>query len=245
MNTFPGSPKVMKGAIIGIDEFNPLASVILFQYNPETLRRSLTARTPHRPWGELPDRSEALRLAGPPEETGELEIEIDAADQLEQVEPIATTMGVYPALASLEMLLYPKALAIIANNALLQAGIKEVDAPKAPLTLFVWGPKRVLPVRLTSFSITEQAFDPDLNPIRASVSLSLTVLNYQDLGVSSPGGALFMAHQVAKEAMATLSGLSNVGLGNIASPASSALGNIGLGNIASSASSVVTTPLER
>jgi hypothetical protein len=219
MSTFPGSPNVMKGAIVGIDKFNPLASVILFQYNPETLRRSITARTPaDRTWGERPDRSEAMRLAGPPQETVEFEIEIDAADQLEQAEPTATTMGVYPALASLEMLLYPKAPAIIANDALLRAGIKEVDAPKAPLTLFVWGPKRVLPVRLTSFSITEQAFDPDLNPIRASISLSLTVLTYQDLGLLSPGGALFMAHQVAKEAMATLSGL-----GNIASTASTAV----------------------
>ena len=181
-----------------------------------------------------------MRLAGPPEETIQLEIEIDAADQLEQAEDTATTMGVHPALASLEMLLYPKAVAMITNNALLQAGIKEVAPPEAPLTLFVWGLKRVLPVRLTGFSITEQDFDPRLNPIRASVSLSLSVLNYQDLGVSSPGGALFMAHQVAKERMATLSGL-----GNVASLAASAWGNISLGNIASSASSAVTAPLER
>ncbi len=231
MTTFPGSPRLRKGAIVGVDIFNPLASVILFQYNPETLTRSLTARTPERHWYEQVDRSEAMRLTGPPEETIQLEIEIDATDQLEQAEDTATTMGVHPALASLEMLLYPKSLAIIANNALLRAGIKEVAAPEAPLTLFVWGPKRVLPVRLTGFSITEQAFDPGLNPIRASVSLSLTVLNYQDfpLGVSSPGGALFMVHQVAKERMATLSGFGDVGLGNLASPASSA----------------VTAPLER
>lgn len=216
MTTFPGSPRLLKGAIVGVDKFNPLASVILFQYNPETLTRSLTARTPDRPRWEQTDRTEAMRLAGPPEETIQLEIEIDAADQLEQDQLSARTMGVYPALASLEMLLYPKAVAIITNNALLNAGIKEVAAPEAPLTLFVWGPKRVLPVRLTSFSITEQAFDPGLNPIRASVSLSLTVLNYQDLGLVSVGGALFMVHQVAKEAMATLSGL-----GNVASSASS------------------------
>src|SRR5215218_5592105 len=217
-SSFPGSPRLLKGAIVGIDEFNPLASLILFQYNPETLTRNLTARTPERPRGEQADRTEAMRLAGPPEETIQLEIELDAADQLERGEPTAAIMGVYPALASLEMLLYPKALAIIGNDALLRVGIKEVAAPKAPLTLFVWGPKRVLPVRLTSFSITEQAFDPDLNPIRASVNLSLTVLNYQDLGLLSPGGALFMVHQVAKEAMATLNGL-----GNIASAAASAV----------------------
>src|SRR5215218_10921465 len=238
MTSFPNSPRLLKGAIVGVDIFNPLASVVLFQYNPEALTRSLTARIPERPPGQQADRSEAMRLTGPPEETIQLEIEIDATDQLEQAEDTATMMGVHPALASLEMLLYPKSLAMITNNALLRAGIKEVAAPKAPLTLFVWGLKRVLPVRLTGFSITEQAFDPRLNPIRASVSLSLTVLNYQDLGVSSPGGALFMAHQVAKEKIATLSGL-----GNITSSAASALGNISLGNIASSASSAVTTSL--
>src|SRR5215204_3294327 len=210
MTTFPGSPRLIKGALVGIDPFNPLASVIIFQYNPDTLTRSLRAQTPDRPWWERADRSEAMRLAGPPEETIQLEIEIDAADQLEQAEATATTMGVYPALASLEMLLYPKASLMIANEALLQLGVIEVVAPEAPLTLFVWGSKRVLPVRLTSFSITEQAFDTGLNPIRASVSLSLTVLNYQDLGLLSVGGALFMAHQVAKEAMATINGVGSI-----------------------------------
>jgi hypothetical protein len=214
MNTFPGSPKVMKGAIVGVDPFNPLASVIIFQYNPDTLRRSLSARTSNRAWGNA-DRGEAMRLSGPPQETVDLEIDIDAADQLEGAEPTATTMGVYPALSSLEMLLYPKAPLVIANEVLLRAGVIEVVAPEAPLTLFVWGPKRVLPVRLTSFSITEQAFDTGLNPIRASASLSLAVLSYQDLGLLSAGGALFMAHQVAKEAMATINGA-----GSIASSAS-------------------------
>jgi hypothetical protein len=210
VTTFPGSPKLLKGAIIGVDKFNPLASVVLFQYNPETLTRSLTARTPERPWWEGSSGSEALRLAGPPEETIGLEVEIDAADQLERSDVIATTVGLHATLASLEMLLYPKSLAIIANEALLRAGILEVDAPEAPLTLFVWGLKRVVPVRLSGFSITEQFFDTRLNPIRASVSLDLKVLTYQDLGLTSVGGALFMAHQVIKEVMATVGGLSSV-----------------------------------
>ena len=222
MTSFPNSPQLLKGAIIGVDIFNPLASVILFQYNPETLTRSMTARTPERDWRQPAAQTEQLRLAGPPEETIQLEVEIDATDQLEEADPSATKLGLYPALASLEMLLYPKALAVITNNALLQGGIKEVSAPKAPLTLFVWGFKRVLPVRISSFSVTEQAFDPGLNPIRASVSLSMSVLNYQDLGLLSPGGALFMAHQVAKEAMATLNGLSNVA--SVATSASASLG---------------------
>jgi Contractile injection system tube protein len=207
MSSFPGSPKVMKGAIIGLDPYNPLASVIIFQYNPDTLTRTLTAQTTG---SDNADKGEALRLKGPPKEEIKLDVEIDATDQLEQAKAPATTMGLYPTLASLEMLLYPKSTVTIANEVLAAVGMIEVIAPEAPLTLFVWGPKRTLPVRLTSFTITEEAFDPNLNPIRAKVALSLRVLNYQDLGLLSAGGALFMAHQVAKEVMATIGGVGAI-----------------------------------
>jgi hypothetical protein len=207
MSSFPGSPKVMKGAIIGLDPFNPLASVIIFQYNPDTLTRTITALTSG---SDNADKGEALRLKGPPRETIKLDLEIDAADQLEQANPLATSLGLYPTLASLEMLLYPKSALTIANEVLAAVGIIEIIPPEAPMTLFVWGPTRTLPVRLTEFSITEEAFDPNLNPIRAKVSLSLRVLNYQDLGLLSVGGALFMAHQVAKEVMATIGGAATI-----------------------------------
>ena len=206
MTTFPGSPRVQKGAIIGLDPFNPLASVIIFQYNPDTLTRTITAQTT----GGNPDRGEALRLKGPPEEKISLDVEIDATDQLEQARFPATSLGIHPALASLEMLLYPKSALAIANEVLAAVGVIEVIAPEAPLTLFIWGVKRAVPVRLTQFTITEQAFDPDLNPIRASVRLDLRVLNYHDLGLLSVGGALFMAHQIAKEVMATIGGVGTI-----------------------------------
>ena len=89
-------------------------------------------------------------------------------------------------------------------EALKAAGVIEVIPPEAPLTVFVWGKNRVVPVQVTEFSITEEAFDPALNPIRAKVDLGLTVLTYQDLGIASPGGALFMVHQISKEMMATI-----------------------------------------
>ena len=218
MTTFPGSPKLLKGAIVGVDLFNPLASVILFQYNPERLTRSVQVQSSNQGQapGGTPNRNEALRLKGPPAETISLEIEIDAADQLETN---ATTMGVHPALASLEMLLYPKSARMIVNEALAEFGVIEVIAPEAPLTLFGWGPKRVLPGRITGFNINEQFFDARLNPLRASVSLQMTVLNYQDLGLVSVGGALFMAHQVTKEVMANIAGV-----GNVSSLGSSTLG---------------------
>ena len=207
MSTFPGSPKTQKGAIIGLDPFNPLASVIVFQYNPDTLTRTLTAKTV----GGTAAQGEALRIAGPPTENITVNIEIDAADQLEKADGIATTMGLYPTLSSLEMLLYPKSALVIANEVLANVGMIEIVPPEAPLTLFIWGIKRVVPVRLTTFSITEEAFDPNLNPIRAKVNLGLRVLNYQDLGLLSVGCALFMAHQVIKEVMATIGGVATIG----------------------------------
>ena len=202
MTTFPNSPRLQKGAIIGLDPANPQTSIIVFQYNPDTLTRTLTSQTS----GSNADQGEVLRLKGPPQETIKLDVEIDATDQLEQAKEPATTMGIYPILASLEMLLYPKSRLVIANEVLMNMGMIEIIPPEAPLTLFAWGAKRVLPVRLTSFTITEEAFDPSLNPIRARVSLDMRVLNYQDLGLASVGGALFMAHQIAKETMATISG---------------------------------------
>jgi hypothetical protein len=221
MSSFPGSPKVQKGAIIGLDPFNPLASVIVFQYNPEKLTRTLTAQTS----GGSPNSGEALRLKGPPQESISVNIEIDATDQLETAAPLATSVGVHPTLASLEMLLYPKSALVIANEVLTRAGVIEVIPPEAPLTLFIWGVKRIVPVRLTSFSITEEAFDANLNPIRAKVALGLRVLNYQDLGLLSAGGAIFMAHQIIKEVMATIGGVGNVAAA--ASGSFSAGGSIG------------------
>jgi len=206
MTTFPNSPRLMKGAIIGLDIFNPVSSVILFQYNPETLTRTLQAQTS----GEGSNSSEALRLRGAPQESITLEIEIDATDQLEKAEDTAVSMGIYPQLSALEMLIYPKSSLVIANTVLLAAGTIEVIPPMAPLTLFIWGPKRVLPVRLTSFSITEDAYDTNLNPIRAKVSLGLSVLNYNDLPVTHPGYHLFLAHQVVKETMATIGSVNNL-----------------------------------
>jgi len=208
MTTFPGSPRLLKGAIVGIDPLNPVASVIVFQYNPETLTRTLQAQTAG---GQGGDRSEALRLKGAPTEDIKLDVEIDATDQLEKGEPKATSMGIYPQLSALETLIYPKSALVIANTVLLATGTIEVIPPASTLTLFIWGPKRVLPVRLNQFSITEEAHDVNLNPIRAKVSLGLQVLSYNDLPLTHPGYALFLAHQVVKEAMAAIGSASNLG----------------------------------
>ncbi len=220
MGTLSSSPRLMKGAIVGIDILNPLASIIIFQYNPDTMTRTLTPQTAG---GQGADRSEALRLKGAPQEAITLSVEIDATDQLADGNPIAGTMGIYPQLAALEMLIYPKSALVIANTILLAAGTIEIIPPAAPLTLFIWGPQRILPVRLTTFSITEEAYDPLLNPIRARVQLGMRVLSYNDLPVTHPGYSLFLAHQIMKEVMAVVGSAGNVA-GGISGSFSTSIG---------------------
>ena len=200
MTGFSGSPRLTKGALIGLDLLKPLASVVVFQYNPEKVTRTLKAKT----GGGGGAQGEALRLSGPPEETFDLDIEIDATDQLAVGDAVAGELGIAPQLASLEMMFYPASGLVIANEALALAGLVEVVPPEAPLALLVWGPTRILPVRITSISVAEEAYDPNLNPIQAKVTLGVRVLTYDDLGLLSVGGGLFMVHQVAKEAMANL-----------------------------------------
>jgi len=185
----------------------------VFQYNPDTLTRTLEPQT--TAGGE--NRSEAFRLKGAPIETISLDIELDATDQLEKQDPTAKSMGILPQLASLEIILYPKVASVIANAALSALGIIEMVPQEGPFTLFIWGAKRILPVRLTEYRVTEEAYDTSLNPIRAKVSLSMRVLTYDDLEVTHPGYSIFLAHQVVKETMAAIGsvkGISSVVSGN-------------------------------
>lgn len=212
MSTFPGSPRLLKGALIGVNPLNPLGAVVVFQYNPDTMTRKLEPRAV----AAEGDRGEAFRLTGAPKETITLSIEIDATDQLEQANPLAIAAGIYPTLAALEIMLYPKSAVVLINSALSLVGTIEVIPAESPMILFVWGPQRVLPVRVTSFSITEEAHDQLLNPIRAKVELSLAVLSYQDLPLLSAGRVMFLAHHIVKEVMAAtnlFSNLQNVGDG--------------------------------
>lgn len=197
---------MLKGALVGVDVFNAIAGSIIFQYNPDTLSRTLQVQGS----GESGARSEALRLRGAPVETIKLDVELDATDQLESNDPVATAVGIHPQLAALEMLLYPKSALVIANSVLMAAGSLEIVPPVSPLTLFIWGPNRVLPVRVSDFTVTEEAYDNNLNPLRARVALSLRVLSYNDLSLTHPGYALFLTHQVVKETLATVGGITSV-----------------------------------
>jgi hypothetical protein len=205
MTAFPNSPRVLKGGIVLLDpdQFTVLPNgIIVLQYNPDTLTRTLKIKGAE----EGGDRSEALRLTGPPVETIKLDAEIDVTDQLEQPEQNSVTVqnGIFPQLAALETIVYPASSTLQNNFNLAQKGTLEIMPMLAPFTLFVWSANRIMPVRITELSITEEAFDPALNPIRAKVSLGLRVLTVDDLNFSDKGGSLYMTYQQRKESLANL-----------------------------------------
>src|SRR5882672_5772827 len=212
MSGFPNSPYVLKGGIVLLDPTTAqVQQIIVLQYNPDTLTRSLQVQAV----SEGSDRSEALRLKGPPVETFKVEAEIDVTDQLETAEKDSNRTvidyGVHPQISVLESIVYPKSVEATANFALAQTGILEIMPMEAPLTLFVWSSKRILPVRLTEFSITEEAFDTKLNPIRAKVSLGMRVLSVTDLGFTHKGGNIYMAYHQQKERFAAMSQAGTLG----------------------------------
>jgi len=211
------SPRVVRGGLVSVDPGSgSVRRVISLQYNPDSLTRTFQVQATS---DGATDRSEALRLKGPAAETYKLDAEIDLADQLEHPDqnPTAVSVGLLPQLAALEGLLNPTSAVLAANDALARAGRLEIIPAQAPLTLFVWGRNRVMPVRLTELSVTEEAFDTALNPTRAKVSLGMRVLNVNDLGFDHRGGTLFMAYLRNKEALAgrTSGSLGQLGISAI------------------------------
>jgi len=215
MATFSNSPKLLKGGLVLADPRNAAVQrVIVLQYNPSTLSRTVQAQSAGADGG----RSQALRLRGPAVETFKLEAVIDAIDQLEERDADAAQLGIHPQLAALETLLYPSSTHLVANHELAATGSLEIVPVETPLVLFVWSQRRILPVRMTELSITEEAFDVVLNPIRAKVSFSLRALTVDDLGFEHKGGSLFLNYLQQKEELAARNSpglLSSLGLAGI------------------------------
>ncbi len=212
MSISPRSPKLIKGGIVLMDSSSgAVLRVIALQYNPSSLTRSLQAQWYEPQQGG--DRSERLRIKGPPVETIKLEAEIDATDGLEQPDQNRTTaeFGIQPQLAALETLVYPTSRQLEANNSLASVGTLEIVPMEAPLTLFVWSKQRIVPVRITDFSITEEFFDTSLNPIQAKVSLGFRVLTVDDLGFQHRGGQFFMHYHKRKEELSRMIGNAELG----------------------------------
>jgi hypothetical protein len=204
MSDFPGKPRTVRGGLVLVDALSgrPVRT-IPFQYNPDTLTRTLA---PQGIGNEPGDRLEALRLKGPPHETVKLDAEFDATDQLDQPEQHAREAadGLYPVLSALEMAIYPASARLLDEDAMAATGMIEVAPVEAPMILLVLGKKRVLPVHVTEFSVTEEAFDTSLNPIRAKVSIGMRVLTVNDVGFDHPGGQLYLKYHQQKEQFANL-----------------------------------------
>ena len=201
--TISSSPKLTKGGIVLIDpETAQVQRVIALQYNAESLKRELKSQESGGEAGA--DRAEPTRFKGPAGETISFEADLDATDQLEfpDQNAAAVAYGIAPQIALLESLSQPGSAQLGKVNSQASSGTLEIAPMLAPLLLLVWGAGRVIPVKLTSFSVTEEAFDPALNPIHAKASLSLRVLTVDDLGFASKGGSLFMAYLQNREQLA-------------------------------------------
>lgn len=213
------SPKLLKGALMEFSErfIGPIPNVIVFQYNPESMTRTLEVWNQNSggTGGGSNASNDTSHTAQPfdPPESFTLSLELDAADALESPgsHPVAFISGVADRIAAMEMLLYPQgdsllggllgsitgALSVGASvgggggiggslsGALGGGGVKPVPRGTVPVLLFVWGPGRIVPVRVTSFSVEEQAYSPLLYPIRAKVNIGMKILTPKDFPVKN------------------------------------------------------------
>jgi len=206
-NGFSRSPLLLKGALIEFSErfIGPLPNIIIFQYNPAALSRSLEVYNPFKEENITnQDSGEVIGVrnfistdAQPmdPPETFTLDLELDATDDLEIGDPVAVVTGVADRIAALEMLLYPEEGSLLGNllgsisvslggvSTGASAQAQDVPRGKVPILLFVWGPGRIVPVRVTSFQVEEEAFSPLLYPVQAKASVDLKVLSETEINL--------------------------------------------------------------
>jgi hypothetical protein len=188
------SPLLLKGALIEFSErfIGPIPNIIIFQYNPESLSRTLSVYNPFQTDEQTPGAPPKIQVdaqPGDPPESFDLTLELDATDELEKGDPVAVVTGVADRIAAMEMLLYPQEGSLLGEllgsiSSALGGGGGEAEAvPRGsvPVVLFVWGPGRIVPVRLTSFKVEEQAFSPILYPVHAKVTIGLQILTDKDL----------------------------------------------------------------
>lgn len=219
MTGLSNSPRLIKGGLVVLAPGGgPVRRTIALQYNPETLSRTYQVQGVGGDGGG--ERAQPFRLKGPAVETIRLDAEIDATDQLEFPENNANVVahGIAPQLALLEALVNPSVDELLNLAAQNESGTLEILPPEAPLVLFVWGKSQVMPVHVNDFSITEEAFDPALNPLRARVSLGLRVLSTDDLGFKHKGAGMFISHLRTRETLAgkaTGATLASLGLNNL------------------------------
>jgi hypothetical protein len=197
----------MRGMLLSFSD--PVAGLIPtlvpFQYNPAEVTRVLTV-TPGQAGGP------GLRVGAPPKETYTLKVELDALDAIDK--PITGTLGVGPMLATLEAMLEPAGASGIlgalvgAVSAVVGLGggssdAAPIPAPSLPLVVLVWSVERIVPVRIDSYTVHETGFDALLQPVQATVDLSLTVLRDTDLASDMTLAKIMAnAYQAVRSALA-------------------------------------------
>jgi hypothetical protein len=226
----------LRGALVeyGGDFLGPIPNLVVFQFNPEELAR--TIHIPSPPGGTVSaatanataKANHDAGVSGPPNESFTVTAKFSAADDLGKggaVSAIPRLFGIGPQIAALEKMVYPaNSLLGLLGQAIDAVGSVSVSAGGAsaslggntktatqptprqsvPRILFIWGYNRVLPVRITSMSISEQKFDAFLNPVQAEVQLGLDILNLAKGGKDKIGyGALTYSRGV-KDAQAIL-----------------------------------------
>lgn len=205
---------LLKGAMLEYrsDFLGPLPNVVIFQFNPDTMTRAI--QIPSRPTGG--SRRETTQAGDPPVENITIKVEFDAADQLNSNNPLARTFGIGPQLAALEKMVYPSnkiggliGAAIDAIGDALGGGdssppTQPIPREQYPRILFIWGVTRILPVTISSMSITEQQYDFLLNPVRAEVNLGLAVNSIRNCTDDNVAKGAFEYSSLAKEAQAIL-----------------------------------------
>lgn len=202
------SPTLLKGAILAVSRPYPIPKIVPFQYNPATLTRSLSSAqadggAASQAGSAAGQQASPAAVSGAPKETLKAEIILDATDDLETDEGLAAELGIYPRISMLETLMYASSETVLVRQAQSLLGVTDISPAQTPFTIFVWGYKRVLPVAVKGMSITEEAFDPQLNPIRAKASLDMAVLTYDDFKGSGAadviGKGLYFANHLFRE----------------------------------------------
>jgi hypothetical protein len=199
---------LMRGALIeyGSGFMGPIPNVVIFQFNPETLTRSV--QIPPRPASAT--ARETTQAGEPSIETITLKASFSAADELGKNKALARLFGVGARLAALEKMVYPSNELVAAIGAALGLGggdtggdpRQSIPRQKMPRILFIWGPYKILPVVLQSMSITEQQYDFVLNPIQAEVSITMAVNAIDNCADDEIGKGALTYSNMAKDAQA-------------------------------------------
>lgn len=201
--------KYLRGAFIAYDPGgypDGGKRVIPFRFNPEVLSRSLQVEQGKSGSGAegaakggsgKKGEQAADASSGALKQSFTVKVRFDFDDRHEVARDLPPELGIAPEIAALESLLYP------AESPADQAGDgSEPVRPRQqrPTVLFIWGRKRVLPVRITSMAVNETLFNAELNPLRAEIDVALEVLGETDAKDNKAvGDALAFSQQRRRE----------------------------------------------